>query len=99
MLPLALESGLISDLKAHIAKSEPELKLESEKLVVSWFICKSDTTVLHILVISFKYYIWHCVSLHVNLGVCACLCVYMISIVIERKEVGLILYFCLKLKR
>jgi hypothetical protein len=35
MLPLALESGLISDLKAHIAKSEPELKLESEKLVVS----------------------------------------------------------------
>lgn len=62
MLPLVSErqeSELIANLKAYIAKLEQELKLKSEKLVVSWFIYKSGTTVLHILVITFKYFCIH----------------------------------------
>jgi hypothetical protein len=84
MLPLVSErqeSELVANLKAYIAKLEQELKLKSEKLVVSWFIYRSGTTVLHILVVTFKAFLYSLVCMLIWVHELVCECVYMLGIV------------------
>jgi hypothetical protein len=85
MLPLVSErheSELVANLKAYIAKLQEELRLKSEKLVVSWFIYQSGTAVLHIPVVTVKYFFYSLVCMLIGVHELVCECVYMLGIVI-----------------